>query len=100
MWARNSEVTDSILPELELVRDFMTVLVTNKFDEDPIKNEQASLEKPFSHYKLNPSEILCMSSLPASIKRIGSETTEKMWRHHNMSIENLIRPQGHVIPSD
>ena len=27
-------------------------------------------------------EILCMSSLPASIKRIGSKTTEKSWRHH------------------
>ena len=30
----------------------------------------------------NLSEILCMSSLPASIKRIGSKTTEKRWRHH------------------
>ena len=30
----------------------------------------------------NSSEILCMSSLPASIKRIGSKTTEKRWRHH------------------
>ena len=39
-----------------------------------------------------------MSSLPASIKRIGSKTTKKRWRHHNMSIENLIRPQGHVTP--
>ena len=29
----------------------------------------------------NSSEILCMSSLPASIKRIGSKTTEKRWRH-------------------
>ena len=29
----------------------MPVLVTSKFDEDPIKNEQASLETPFSHYK-------------------------------------------------
>ena len=29
----------------------------------------------------NPSEILSMSSLPASIKRIGSKTTEKRWRH-------------------
>ena len=44
----------------------------------------------------NSSETLCMSSLPASIKRIGSKTTEKRWRHHNMSIENLIRPQEHV----
>ena len=31
---------------------------------------------------LNSSEILCMSSLPASIKRIGSKTTQKSWRHH------------------
>ena len=26
-------------PEFELVRDFMAVLVTCKFDDDPIKNE-------------------------------------------------------------
>ena len=31
---------------------------------------------------LNSSEILCMSSLPASIKRIRSKATEKRWRHH------------------
>ena len=30
--------------------------------------------------KSNSSKILCMSSLPASIKRIGSKTTEKRWR--------------------
>ena len=30
----------------------------------------------------NSSEILCMSSLPASIKRIWSKATEKRWRHH------------------
>ena len=82
----------------------MAVLVTSKFDEDPIKNERASLETLFSHYKSignfpeaqgqltpnsvvqtgrnsNLSEILCMSSLPASLKRIGSKTTEKRWRH-------------------
>ena len=29
----------------------MAVLVTSQFDEDPIKNERASLEIPFSHYK-------------------------------------------------
>ena len=47
----NSEETDPIRPEFKLVRDFMPVLVTSKFDEDPIKNEQANLETPFSHYK-------------------------------------------------
>ena len=79
----------------------MPVLVTRNFDDDSIKNEQASMETPFSHYKSmgnvldpqgrsvvrsgrnsNSSEILCMSSLPASIKRIGSNATEKRWRHH------------------
>ena len=29
----------------------MPVLVTSKCDEEPIKNEQASLETPFCHYK-------------------------------------------------
>ena len=29
----------------------MPVLVTSKCDEDPIKNERASLETSFSHYK-------------------------------------------------
>ena len=30
----------------------------------------------------NSSEILCMSSLPASIRRIGSKATVKRWRQH------------------
>ena len=29
----------------------MPVLVTSKFEEDPIKNERVSLETPFSQYK-------------------------------------------------
>ena len=46
---RNSEVTDPIRPEFEPIRDFMPALVTSKLDKDLIKNEQASLETPFSH---------------------------------------------------
>ena len=49
--ANNCEVTDPIRPESKLVRDFMPVLDTSKFDEDPIKNERASLETSFFHYK-------------------------------------------------
>ena len=83
----------------------MPVLVTSNFDDDSIKNDQASMETPFSHYKSmgnffrrsraansivsgpvwpysNSSEILRMSSFPASIRRIGSKATEKRWRHH------------------
>ena len=68
-----------------------------------IKNEWASLETPFSHYKsmgnfsdaqghltlkgvvrsgrnLNSSEILWLSSLPASLKK-SDKKQEKRWRH-------------------
>ena len=38
-------------PEIELVRAFMPVLVTNNFDDDLIKNELASMETPVSLYK-------------------------------------------------
>ena len=51
LWAGNSQVTDSIQPEFELIWDFMAVLVINKFHEDLIKNEWTSLETPFSDYK-------------------------------------------------
>ena len=37
--------------EIELIRAFMPVLVTSNFDDDSTKNEQASMETPFSHYK-------------------------------------------------
>ena len=71
----------------------MPVLVTSKFDKDPIKNKRASLETPFSHYKSmgkfsdaqghltllgvvrsgrnsNLFVILCLSLLLASLKKI------------------------------
>ena len=36
---------------LKSVRAFMPVLVTSNVDDDSIKNEWASMEIPFSHYK-------------------------------------------------
>ena len=41
-----------IRSKIELDRAFMPVLVSsNKFDDDSIKNERASMETPFSYYK-------------------------------------------------
>ena len=40
-----------IRPKIELDRAFMPVQVTSNFDDDSIKNEQASMETPFSHCK-------------------------------------------------
>ena len=101
----NSKMNGLIGPKIKLNRAFMPVLVTSKFDGDLIQNERSSVETPFSHYKSmeivldsqgqltpwsvvrsgqnsNPSEILCMSSLSASINRIRTKATEKRWRHH------------------
>ena len=93
--ASNSKMSGLIQPKIELIGAFMPVLVTSNFDDDSIKNERASMETSFSYYKSmgnfldaqghsqwsNSSEILCMSALPANIKRIRSKTTEKRWRH-------------------
>ena len=40
-----------IRPKTELNRAFMPFLDTSNFDDDLIKNEQASMETTFSHYK-------------------------------------------------
>ena len=40
-----------ILHKIKFDRAFMLVLVTSNFNDDSIKNEQASMETPFSHYK-------------------------------------------------
>ena len=40
-----------VRPKIELDQAFMPVLVTSNFDDDSIKNEQASMESPFFHYK-------------------------------------------------
>ena len=40
-----------IRPKIKLNRAFMPVLDTSNFDDDLIKNDQASMETAFSHYK-------------------------------------------------
>ena len=40
-----------IRPKIELDQAFMPVLDTSNSDDESIKNEQASMETPFSHYK-------------------------------------------------
>ena len=37
--------------KIELVRAFIPDLVTSSFDDDSIKNEWASMETSFSHYR-------------------------------------------------
>ena len=44
-------MTGRIRPKIKLNKAFMPVLVTSNFDDDSIKNERASMETAFSHYK-------------------------------------------------
>ena len=83
----------------------MHVLNTCKNEEDPIKNEGARVFKGFSHYKSmgifpdpqgqltpqslvrsgrisNSSEMLWMSYLPASMKKIQSKMKAQEWTQH------------------
>ena len=46
--AANSTVLGPIWPHFELVRDVIDVLVTCKYEEDPIKNEGARVLTTFS----------------------------------------------------
>ena len=45
------KVSSLIRSEIWLVRAFMPVLVTSNFADDSIKNQRASMETAFSHYK-------------------------------------------------
>ena len=105
--AANSPVLGRIWLKFELVRDIMVVLHTCKYKEDPIKNSpkgndallRAIIQSKkkwkhqlFRHLRAansvvgsgrisNSSKLLCMSSLPVSMKMIPSRTTEKKGQH-------------------
>ena len=96
LWPRRTEkhlkkfiYTFKLCPEFKLIwASISVVLVTCKFDEDMIirsfstsKAANSVVSGPIRPNS-NSSEILCMSSLPASIERIGSKAPETRLRHH------------------
>ena len=92
--AANSAVLGPIWPNFKLVRDVIDVLVTCKYEEDPIKNEGArvvtTLYSNFSDAQgqitlvlvsvsdqnLSSSKLSCRSSLPARMRMIKSKKKE------------------------
>ena len=80
-------------PNFELIRDVMIVLLTCKNEEDPVKNEGASVLTLYINFSdaqgqitlalvvvsgrnLNSSKLLCMSSSPARMRMIDSKMKE------------------------
>ena len=97
------------LPKFQFIKAFMHVLDTCKNEEDPIKMKALECSQDFSHYKCmeifpdaqgqlppqsfvrssrisNSSEILWMSSLPASMKKIRSKMKALEWSQHYTAI--------------
>ena len=53
-----------IRPKIELNQAFMPVLFISTFDDDSIKNEWASMETAFSHYKSMGNFLDAQGQLP------------------------------------
>ena len=117
--AANSAVLGPIWPNFELVRDIMDVLVTCKYEEDPIKNEGArvvtTLYSNFSDAQgqitlvlvsvsgrnLNSSKLSCMSSLSARMRMIDSKMKELECSQdfsHKKSMGIFPDAQGQLTP--
>ena len=110
------ETSGLIWPNFELIPTFMYVIITCKYEKDPIKNNQEKVATPFFklyYYLLpwkqvvgsgrisNSSKLLCMSSLPGTMKRIRWTIAEKMWWHHlllYMSMGFFSDAQGQPTP--
>ena len=71
-------------PEIEHVQAFMPVLVTSNFGDDSIKNEWASMETPFSHYKSTGNFL--------NLKAANSVVTGPIWPKFE-----LVRHFMHVL---
>ena len=89
--AAHSAVLGPIWSNFELVRDVMNVLVTCKYEEDPIKNEGARVDTTlYSNFSdaqgqitlvlmsvsgrnLNSFKLSCITSLPARMRLIKSK---------------------------
>ena len=103
--ASNSKMSGLIRPKIKLDRAFMPVLVTSNFDDDLIKNEQASMETPFSpllvygkYFRRSRAANSVVSSpiwpkfklvrefmhvlVTSKYKKDRIKATEKRWRHH------------------
>ena len=80
-----SVVSSRIWSKLKLIQALMHVLITCKYQKDPNKSNREKVLPPFSLLSVyvfflsavngNSSEILCMSSLPATFKRIESKAS-------------------------
>ena len=98
------ETNGLIWPNFKHIQALMYIIITCKYEKDLIKNNREKAYTPFIrlyHYLLpwkpvvgsgrisNLSKLLCMSSLPASIKRIRWKIAERMWWRHFLHYKSM-----------
>ena len=86
--AANSVVSSPIWPKLELIQNIMHAIVTCKLKRIDLISSVKRGDMYFMRSRTansvvsgNSSKLLCMSLLPASRKRVLSETVKKTRRH-------------------
>ena len=112
----DSAVGGPIKPKFKLLQALMHVIIACKYKKEWIKNSREKVETPFfpsQPYLLpwkpvigfdpisNSSKLSCVLSIPASMKRIRSRTTEKKWRHrfsHYKPMGIFLDVQGQLTP--
>ena len=92
--ASNFEVNSPIWPEIELVQDFIAVLVTQKYDEDPIKNKVGIL-RTRSNMVFFGTKGQVTGSKPEILSRIAQTTAalsrlKIIWRDKNISFASRL----------
>ena len=97
--AANSVVLGQTWPNCKLIQALMYVIITCKYEKDPIKNNR---EKGATPGRIaNSAKLLCMSSLSVSMKRIPSRTTEKKGQHHFqiITLSVAMETSGRIWPN-
>ena len=65
--AANSEVSSGILPKFKLIQAFIVVLVTCKNEEDPIKNEGATMLTRFPPLQVYGNFLRCSRAANSAV---------------------------------
>ena len=92
-------MTGKIWPEIELVQDFMSVLVTCKCDEDPIKSEgNIHITQYFLHYKYLEKSCCSRASNSKANSLAQNRTCPRFYVFPRyLQVEDPIKNEGGIV---
>ena len=104
--ACNSEANSPLWLQMELLQDFMPILVICKYAEDPIKTESAMCPQYFVRRSMagnsevngrmwpELTEIICLCWLPASLMTIRSKLRALLCPQHFLHYKSMRKSFG------